>query len=245
MEALSDDTSSASGALRGVVSPHAEYAFAGEVMGAVWQVVRQRATPVDRIVAVGSSERVPFQGVATSRHSAFRTPLGDLPVVSDAVDTLLESHPDTLRAIDVAVDPDPSIEVQLPFAQVVCDSPDLVPLLVGDGNAGQMADVIDEVVGCKGTLLVVSANLSEGLSGADAASRDRETAHAIEGLDASAIDRDASAARMALQSMVGVCERRGWSPVCRRLTTSEGKGGEVAGKFDKVTGYGAFTLHAD
>lgn len=228
--------------VRGILVPHAEYAFAGELMGAGWALARRRSTPVERLVMVGSSERVPFQGVATSTHDAFRTPLGEVALDHAVIDQLLGADASQVRAIDVAFDPDPSIEVQLPFAQVACSSPSLVPLLVGDGDPSAMAQIISEALVDDSTLLVVCANLSEGLPADEAESRDQQTAEAIEAREGASIDRRASTARMAIQSALTVCSQREWTVTCCRRTTSAGKGGDIAGRHDEVVGYGTFVF---
>jgi AmmeMemoRadiSam system protein B len=87
-----------------------------------------------------------------------------------------------------------SLEVHLPFLQAVLGSFSLVPLVVGDADPGEMATLFETVWGGRETLIVVSSDLSHYLPYESARSRDRDTARAIVGLEATLVPEEACGA---------------------------------------------------
>jgi hypothetical protein len=97
-----------------------------------------------RCVIVGPSHFVPFNGIAAPSHAAFVTPLGEMPIDTDAVKALVTQD-------RVVVDDDPherehAIEVELPFLQAIFGNLPIVPLLFGITSARAVAAAIAEVV---------------------------------------------------------------------------------------------------
>ena len=79
---------------------------------------------------------------------------------------------------DVMVDDRPHalehcLEVQLPFLQVILERFEIVPLLVGDAPAEEVASIIEQLWGGPETLILVSSDLSHYLSYREAQWSDR------------------------------------------------------------------------
>src|SRR6478672_11058180 len=97
-----------------------------------------------------------------------------------AVESLRDARLVTID--DTSHAPEHALEVELPFLQRVLEDFTIVPLLVGAASPEQVAPVIEKMLG-KGTLLVVSTDLSHYLDYATAERRDLATAGTIERLD--------------------------------------------------------------
>src|SRR5690606_39926641 len=65
------------------------------------------------------------------------------------------------------------LEVQLPFLQVILERFEIVPLLVGDAPAEDVASVIDQLWGGPETLILISSDLSHYFSYREAQWSDR------------------------------------------------------------------------
>jgi AmmeMemoRadiSam system protein A len=92
------------------------------------------------VVLLGPSHFVPFRGLALPSVSAFATPLGDVPLVAGAAERLAD-----LPQVIVSDRPhgrEHSLEVELPFLQVVLDRFELVPLSVGEAEPDEVAAVL-------------------------------------------------------------------------------------------------------
>jgi AmmeMemoRadiSam system protein B len=76
-----------------------------------------------------------------------------------------------------------SLEVQLPFLQVVLEDFKLLPLAVGDATPDEVAQVLEALWGGPETLIVISSDLSHFLPYKTAQAVDQDTVNHILALD--------------------------------------------------------------
>lgn len=128
VEEMLDPAASRKGA-RALVVPHAGYAYSGAVAGKAFATLDGAA--VRRVILLGPSHHRAFSGAALPARNidAFSTPLGDVPLDMEALASL-RGDPDFKGPAD-AHDPEHSLEVELPFLQVVAPEAEIVPILVG------------------------------------------------------------------------------------------------------------------
>jgi MEMO1 family protein len=180
---------------------------------------------------------VPFRGIAVPSATAFRTPLGDVPLDRDAIEAIRD-----LPQVDLADaphQPEHALEVELPFLQVVLGDFALVPLLVGDAAFEEVAQVLDRLWGGPETLLVISSDLSHYEPYARAREHDAATAAAIERLDAESLGPRDACGYLPIGGLLSAAGRRGMQ--ARRLDLRNS--GDTAGPKDQVVGYGAWAFH--
>jgi AmmeMemoRadiSam system protein B len=225
-----------------LVVPHAGYVYSGPVAAAAYARLRPHRQHYRRVLLLGPCHRVPFSGLAVSDADVFRTPLGDVPLDSAMIGALLDS-PDGLAVtrIDVAHRTEHSLEVQLPFLQVVLGAFTLVPIVVGDASPEAVAAVIDRLWRGPETLLIVSSDLSHYLGYEQARRRDRGTCMAIEALDGSDIAHSEACGATPLRGLLIAAARRGLRAVTLDLRNS----GDTAGSRERVVGYGAWMFVED
>jgi hypothetical protein len=221
---------------KAIVAPHAGYVYSGPVAGSAFRQLAGRGGEIRRVVLLGPSHFVPLDGLALPAAAAFETPLGEIPVAADARAALAG-----LPQVVVADRPharEHSLEVELPFLQLVLGEFDLVPLAVGDASPAAVAEVLERLWDGAETLIVVSTDLSHYLDYAAAVARDRATAEAIVALDERRIgDRDACG-RHPLRGLLVAAKRQGLAVTQLDLRNS----GDTTGGKDRVVGYGAFAL---
>ena len=174
---------------KAIIAPHAGYVYSGAVAAAAYALLTPAAATIKRVVLLGPCHRVSVQGLALSGARAFRTPLGDIPVDKDAARQILDFP--GVQVFDATHELEHSLEVHLPFLQIVLDDFTLVPLVVGQATPGDVADVLDALWGGPETLIVISTDLSHYLDYDAARSLDGETCRAIEALDATLPPLDA------------------------------------------------------
>jgi AmmeMemoRadiSam system protein B/AmmeMemoRadiSam system protein A len=128
VEEMLEPTPSRQGA-RALVVPHAGYAYSGAVAGKAFATLDGVA--VRRVILLGPSHHRSFSGAALPARgiTAFSTPLGDVPLDMEALASL-RGAPD-FKGPAAAHDPEHSLEVELPFLQVVAPKAEIVPILVG------------------------------------------------------------------------------------------------------------------
>jgi hypothetical protein len=130
-----------------------------------------------------------------------------------------------------------SLEVHLPFLQAVLGAFSLVPLVVGEADPGEMATLFETVWGGRETLIVVSSDLSHYLPYESARGRDRDTARAIVGLEATLVPEEACGAAP-INGLLRAARRHGMAAELVDLRNS----GDTAGDRSRVVGYGAFAF---
>ena len=131
-----------------------------------------------------------------------------------------------------------SIEVQLPFLQVVLDQFDLLPLVVGDADPALVAAALEALEGGPETLIVISSDLSHYLAYEDARRVDSTTASQIVNRQGSALARDSACGLRGIQGVLLFAERHQLPVRLLDLRNS----GDTAGDKERVVGYGAFAI---
>lgn len=227
---------------RAIVVPHAGYIYSGPIAASAYLRLAPARDRIRRVLLLGPAHRVPLRGLALSGADQWVTPLGPVPVDTDAV-RALAALPGVVID-DRPHGPEHSLEVQLPFLQTVLDRFSLIPVVVGDASGRQVAAVIDTVWDTMGddpaTVVVVSTDLSHYLTYERAAEVDARTAAGVLAGDPAAIgDRDACGCR----PLRGLLETVARHPGCGAMELLDLRSsGDTAGDRDRVVGYGAFAL---
>jgi AmmeMemoRadiSam system protein B len=222
---------------RAVIVPHAGYVYSGPVAAFAYRRVARLADRVTRVVLLGPAHRVFLRGLATSSADAFETPLGPVPLDRAAIDGLRDLP--QVGVSDAAHAGEHSLEVQLPFLQVVLPRFSLVPLVVGDARNEDVQEVIERLVRKPETLLVVSSDLSHYHDYATARGLDAESCRAIEALAPERLGHDSACGAVPVRGLLETARRSGWVAETLDLRNS----GDTAGDRDRVVGYGAWSLH--
>ena len=232
---LASARSSERAALSGIIVPHAGYVYSGSVAARAFASMPVMKNRFHRCVIVGPSHFVPFIGIAAPSHAAFATPLGEMPVDTDAVKALVTAARVVID--DAPHERDHAIEVELPFLQAIFGSLPIVPLLFGITSARAVAAAIAEVW-TDTTLLVVSSDLSHYEAWEAARSHDTRTAEAIEAIDEGAIGPADACGHLAIRGALINAKRRGLAIERVDLRNS----GDTAGNKQTVVGYGAWAI---
>jgi AmmeMemoRadiSam system protein B len=221
---------------RAVIAPHAGYAYSGPVAGSAFAPLAAWRGRVSRVVLLGPSHQVAFEGLAVPQAAAFETPLGLLHVDEDARTALL-ALPQVV-ASDRAHAAEHSVEVELPFVQEVLGDVAIVPLVAGDASDTQAAEALECLWGDPGTCVVVSSDLSHYYPYETARRLDSATARAIEHLAPEDIGDEHACGRVGVRALLLVARRHGLRPTTLDLRNS----GDTARTRDRVVGYGAFAF---
>jgi AmmeMemoRadiSam system protein B len=221
---------------KALIVPHAGYVYSGPIAGSAYVRLIPARQTIRRVVLIGPSHRMPFDGIATSRATAFRTPLGEVPLDTRSI-ALLLSLP-MVRVIEAAHEHEHSLEVQLPFLQTTLAAFSIVPLLTGRTTPEEVAHALQAVWGGSDTVIVVSTDLTHYLPYAASRQADEQTARAILELDADAIGPEDACGAVAVRGMLLAARRNGLKAELLDLRNS----GDTAGPRDAVVGYGAFAF---
>jgi len=244
---------------RVMVAPHAGYTYSGATAARGFQRLRSSASVPARAFIIGPSHVESFNFTSVFDGSAFRTPLGDVKVDTEAVHALALYH-GSIRC-DRAGHArsrgshdgrgEHSIEVMLPFLQRVMPDIHIVPVIMGSQSwdaCDALAGGIRSIVDWSRDVIIASSDLSHFYDDARARTLDGVFCESLETLNAALLhDRLAR----------GECEACGGGPVVAALLASEGlrnracnilsqtNSGDVSGDRTSVVGYMSAAITGD
>lgn len=242
-----------------IVVPHAGYIFSGQICADGFKPVGNQN--YDVVVILGTKHTSSaIEKVSLYPGDGFRTPLG-VAMVDKSIISALKKADLTDCTLDESLhETEHSIEVIVPFVQVVFPKAKIVPVVVGSPDAEMCArfgQALARVLKDKKALIVASSDLSHYPSAAQADIVDRETLAAIAGLDPVAFVRTAQThlGKNIPGLHTGAC---GEAPIMAAMVAAKSLGANSAtivsyahsgntsmGDKDRVVGYGAVVFTAD
>lgn len=222
---------------KAVIVPHAGYVYSGPIAASAYACLGAARATITRVLLLGPAHRVPFRGLAASSAERFETPFGAVELDRVGIECALALP--QVRLLDEAHALEHSLEVQLPFLQRVLDHFSLLPFVVGEATADEVAELLELLWGGPETLIVVSSDLSHYHGYAVAQRLDALTSRAIESLQPQEIGYEQACGRNPINGLLEVARRRGLHAQTLDLRNS----GDTAGPRDQVVGYGAYLFH--
>ena len=219
---------------KALIAPHAGYVYSGSTAAAAFATLSGSAQTFARVVLIGPAHYVAVRGIALPTFDAFETPLGRVSVDHHALNKIT-GLPFVSRN-DAAHAPEHALEVELPFLQIVLPSFSLLPLVVGDATAHEVAQVLARLWSGPETLLVISSDLSHYHSYETARRLDAATAAAIENGDWVSLGPGQACGYLPLAGLLIEANRHNLK--ARRVSLCSS--GDTAGPRDRVVGYGAW-----
>jgi AmmeMemoRadiSam system protein B/AmmeMemoRadiSam system protein A len=223
---------------KAMVVPHAGTVYSGPIAASAYALLQGAAPETQRVVLLGPSHRVALEGLALPGCGAFETPLGAVPVDAEGAAAALAIP--GVRENRAAHAREHSLEVQLPFLQLVLGSFSIVPLVVGEASPELVARVLEALWGGEETLFVISTDLSHYLPYREAQDLDGRTTLQLLALDEAGIEEGQACGRAGLQGLLRLSRRRRLRARQLDLRNS----GDTAGDRGRVVGYGAFAFSA-
>lgn len=222
---------------KALIAPHAGYVYSGPVAASAYNLLTPAAARIRRVLLLGPAHRVALRGMALPSCTAFRTPLGDVPLDTAAM-AEIETLPGMLRSNE-AHRQEHSLEVHLPFLQTLLPAFTLIPIVVGWSQPEDVSRVLQRLWGGDETLVVISSDLSHFHGYAQARRLDEDTAQHIESQSPS-LEGEQACGAYPLNGLLRFAQERRMQITRLDLRNS----GDTAGNRDRVVGYGAWSLHA-
>jgi AmmeMemoRadiSam system protein B/AmmeMemoRadiSam system protein A len=240
-----------------LVAPHAGYIFSGQICADAYRQAMDHE--YDLVVILGTNHTTAgFTGVSVYPGTGYRTPLG-LAVIDQQVATALLAADRSFTFRPDVHEREHSVEVQVPYVQVVFPGAKIVTAVVGQPDPDlctRFGRALARVLQGRRALLVASTDLSHYPEYKDAQAADWAVLEAVAGLDP-----DEVRAAIKEQMRRGYRELRtcacGEAPLLALLTAAHelgatrgrvisyaNSGDAVIGERQRVVGYGAVALAA-
>lgn len=220
--------------------PHAGYLFSGHVAGAVFAEIEIPET----ILLLGVRHAARGAELAILTEGAWRTPLGDAPIAEELAKKLKMACP-ALEEDEVAHEREHSLEVELPFLQVLRPEMKLVPVAVGGLDLDELVKTGEEMGRVvreseEEILIVTSSDLNHYEDEETTQRKDRDAIGKLEEMDARGLYEVCRRGRISMcglgPSVVALSALRMMGVKKARLVR-HATSGEVNGDYSAVVGY--------
>lgn len=149
------------GEIMGLISPHAGYVYSGQVAAHGYKLLE--GLNFDTVIILGPSHYVPFEGAALLDKKYLETPLGVVKIDSSLARSIADKN-EKIRYFNEAYEKEHSIEVQVPFLQMVLNDFKIVPIITGTYNTDDCRilakAIVDSIPGEKKVLFIASTDMS-------------------------------------------------------------------------------------
>ncbi|MEA3486148.1 MAG: AmmeMemoRadiSam system protein B, partial [Thermodesulfobacteriota bacterium] len=237
------------GKVIGLVAPHAGYVYSGQVAARAYKVAQ--GNKFDAVILIGPSHRVHFRGASIYNGDGYETPLGVMLVDSNLASEIVSYSNGTVSLVPDDRSPENSLEIQVPFLQMILGDIPFVPVLMGTQDMDTcrvLADAIIKAVGDKRTLVIASSDFSHYHGYDKAGEMDSAALGHIEKMDIEGFLRSLESEK---------CEACGAGAVIVTMMVARAMGadrgrvlkymnsGDVTGDKSGVVGYAAIVFYED
>lgn len=221
---------------KALIVPHAGYIYSAPIAASAYSLLQAYRQQIKRVVLIGPSHRVGFNGLALCSADFFATPLGQIAVDKTAQAQI--SSIEGVSLLDQAHTDEHSLEVQLPFLQSVLDDFTIVPIVAGNASPKLVEKVLSTLWGGPETLIVISSDLSHYHDYHTAQQLDRDTSQAIVDLNIDAVDSQHACGCVGIRGLLLFAQHHDLGATILDVRNS----GDTAGDKERVVGYGAYSF---
>jgi AmmeMemoRadiSam system protein B/AmmeMemoRadiSam system protein A len=241
-----------------IVVPHAGYVFSGQIAADGFRQAADHS--YDVVVILGTNHTSgSFRKISVYPGDGFSTSLGTAMIDKEAVEALLAADPECVPDKSLHQQ-EHSIEVQLPFIQILFPDARIVPAVIGSPDIGlcrRFGKALAGVLKNRRALIVASADLSHYPHADAAEDVDDKTLAAMEKLDPALLQKvTQTQMNRGIPNLHTCC--CGEAAVMAAMSAAKAMGatgGKViryahsgnvqVGERDRVVGYGAVVYHGD
>ncbi len=230
-------SSSNNGKPKILIVPHAGYKYSAQIAASAFARIKPFKDKIKKVFLLGPSHRVYVDGVALPKEKSFKTPLGIVKVDTNIINELEQTN--VFKFKSSAHKNEHSLEVSLPFLQNVLTNFKIIPMLYGEANPQDIAQILQPYLERNDSILIVSADLSHYLDYTSAQKADKQTAKDIE--NGKSINHHQSCGATAINTAMILAQKFGFVPLLLNMANS----GDTAGNKDRVVGYGAWSFEKE
>ena len=226
--------SSSAGTPKILIVPHAGYKYSAQVAANAFARIKPFKNTIKKVFLLGPSHRVYVNGIALPSEKSFKTPLGIVKVNTDIISQLEQTN--LFKFKSSAHTKEHSLEVSLPFLQNILNDFKIIPMLYGEANPQDIAQILQPYLTQNDTILIVSADLSHYLDYSSAKKVDEQTADDIK--NGKSINQHQSCGAVGINTAIILAQKFGFVPHLLNMANS----GDTVGDKNNVVGYGAWVF---
>lgn len=217
---------------KAVIVPHAGYIYSGFTANVAYRCAVQKRGKVKRVVVIGPSHRVYINGASIALYDRYASPCGEMQIDLAYSNGLKERF--GFLHFDPQAHHEHSTEVQVPFVQHYFPDAELVEIVYGELDSGELSLLIDKVLEESDTLVVISTDLSHFYTKQVAKGLDMHCIEGMADLDISELESGCEACGMiGVKAVITAAKRTGFKSRVLDYRTSA----DVTDDEQSVVGY--------
>ena len=169
---------------RAIISPHAGYVYSGYTANIAHRLLSNNS--VKRVVVIGPSHHVYFNGVSGSFYNIYQTPIKDIPIDLEYLNIIDKNF--SLEFIQKAHYLEHSTETQMPFLAHYQPNIKVIELIYGNNSLEKLSKIVTWLLEDTLTAVVISTDLSHFYSLQRAQTLDSICINGISKLDNSILE---------------------------------------------------------
>jgi AmmeMemoRadiSam system protein B len=215
--------------VKALVVPHAGYMYSGFTANLAYRNVKKAPK---RVVVIGPSHKVAFDGISLNDYDKYLTPLGNIAGDSNYVNELKKRFKFTSIRHE-----EHSTEVQFPFIKHYFKDAKVVELIYS--HNASLDPIIEYVLNDEDNLLLISTDLSHFHEQQKANKLDRYIIKGIEEFDINLLSQGEACGIFGVASLIHVAKKMGLHVKGLDYRTS----GDITGDNSSVVGYYSAMLY--
>jgi MEMO1 family protein len=225
--------------LKAIIVPHAGYIYSGIVAASGYRLLKALKL-LKKIIITGPSHNEIFPGVRIDNSDYWESPLGKVKIQKSKVKSEELFYDSKMQ------EGEHSIEVQVPFLQRTLTGFEIVPILLGEVEAGEVANnIYNNYKNYKDEekIIIVSSDLSHYYPYDQAVKIDSIANDAIPNLDILTVEKEVEACgKTGILALMHLAKQMGWKGI---FIDYKNSGDLPAGRQarQRVVGYGCYGFY--
>ena len=221
---------------KALIVPHAGYIYSGPIAAYGYKAIHPFSYKT--VILLGPSHNFYVEGFVASPFENWFTPLKETESLTLKDFSLLKNN-NLIKESGEVHQLEHSLEVQLPFLQIVLKDFKIFPILVGEVDILKGAEILDYFLD-KETLLIISSDLSHYLKYEEAIKQDKVTIDAILDLDLERfLEYGDACGKVPIALLIALAKKHNLKAKLLKASNS----GETAGFKDQVVGYASIVFY--
>jgi len=215
---------------RAIIAPHAGYIYSGFTANIAHRILGN-AHP-KRVVVIGPSHHVYFEGVSVALYDEYQSPCGSVAVDRSASEDLAREF--GLIHVPEAHQKEHSTETQIPFIQHYEPEAQVVELIYGKIDYTALVPIVEKVLSDPDNAVVISSDLSHFYTLDQAKQLDNICLAGVAEEDIGLLDKGCEACGiLGIKAIIAVAKKHGWKTRLLDYRTSA----DASGDTQRVVGY--------
>jgi len=200
---------------KALIVPHAGWIYSGFTANFAYRMTQNFTEK--RVILIGPSHKVAFEGASIFIHTKYQTPCKVLDI--DTQYSMLLKEKFNLRYLSNAHN-EHSTEVQAPFIAHYIKNPKIVEIVYSSYPASKLSEIIDFLLEDEKNLIIISTDLSHYYSKSVAVSLDHNCIEAVYDLDVSKLKKCEACGKIGLEAILLSADKKGLSSLIVDYRTS-------------------------